>query len=179
MPDTTQDHDEVLIRRIRKTRDFALFGDLFRRYSKTVYYSCLRVVENGAVAEDLTQDTFLNALAQIDRYQEGCFEVWLKVIARNLYLNWLQSAAKRLSADLRDAHDIISADTGGLVSAGELESAVAQLLPDQRRCVRLLYYQGCTYREIENSTGMSDREVKTHLQTGLRNLRHHFGQVVK
>jgi RNA polymerase sigma factor (sigma-70 family) len=171
-----ENDDEVLVRLFRTTGDVALFAELFRRHSKTVYYGCLRVVRNPSVAEDLTQDTFVKAFAHIDGYVEQCFAAWLKRIARNLCLNWLTSAANRQTSDFGEAANRPGTGPESGDRAEEIESAILQLSSEQRRCVELFYYEGRSYGEIVSATGMTSAKVKSHLQNGMRLLRIHFNQ---
>jgi RNA polymerase sigma factor (sigma-70 family) len=171
-----ENDDEVLVRLFRTTREVSLFAELFRRHSKAIYHACLRVVKNPAVAEDLTQDTFVKAFAHVDRYVEQCFAAWLKCIARNLCLNWLTSAANRQTSDFGEAASSLGSPPESGDRAAEIESAIRQLSSEQRRCVELFYYEGRSYGEIVSATGMPYARVKSHLQNGMRLLRIHFNQ---
>ena len=41
----------------------------------------------------------------------------------------------------------------------------------QRTCLDLMYFQKMTYKEIADETGLTLKEVKSHIQNGKRNLR--------
>jgi DNA-directed RNA polymerase specialized sigma24 family protein len=53
----------------------------------------------------------------------------------------------------------------------EVERAVAQLGDEQQTCVRLFFYDDKSYREIATETGYTEKQVKSYLQNGKRNLR--------
>ena len=53
----------------------------------------------------------------------------------------------------------------------EVEKAVGQLGDEQQLCIRLFFYEDKSYREIAQQTGYSEKQVKSYLQNGKRNLR--------
>ena len=46
-----------------------------------------------------------------------------------------------------------------------------EIKPDQKRCVELFYLKGFSYKEIVNETGLSIKEVKSHIKNGKRNIK--------
>ena len=52
-----------------------------------------------------------------------------------------------------------------------MEAALAQLPPDQRRCLELFYLEKKCYRDIATETGLELNLVRSHLQNGKRMLR--------
>ncbi|RYD67895.1 MAG: RNA polymerase sigma factor, partial [Verrucomicrobiaceae bacterium] len=63
------------------------FGELVERYQVDVWRVLVAVLNDGAVTEDLVQQTFVNAFEHLDQYQPGRdFGLWIKTIARNLAL---------------------------------------------------------------------------------------------
>ena len=75
---------------------------LYDLYYRAVYNSIIRIVKDPMEAEDLMQDTFLNAFTKIDRFRsESSFGTWIKKIAINRSLN----ALKKHSPDILDIPD--------------------------------------------------------------------------
>ena len=67
--------------------DAGAFEQLYRRYSKRVYYLCLRMVKNEAEAEDLTQEAFLRVFRKIHTFQgKSAFSTWLHRVSVNTVL---------------------------------------------------------------------------------------------
>ena len=65
-----------------------------------------------------------------------------------------------------------------LLSAGDiehriryLETAINTLSSEQKQCIELFYLNEKSYREVEQMTGYTYNEVKSHIQNGKRNLR--------
>ena len=52
-----------------------------------------------------------------------------------------------------------------------LKNSLAKLNYEQSLCIELFYLQQLSYHEIEQKTGMSFKEVKSHIQNGKRNLK--------
>ena len=49
--------------------------------------------------------------------------------------------------------------------------AINRLKPDQKRCIVLFFFESKSYKEIENLTSFSAKEIKSHIQNGKRNLK--------
>lgn len=78
---------EVKIKQL-KAGDNTAFDYIYERTYKTVYFKVLYIVRNKFTAEDIVQQTYLNAITNIGYYQEGTnFLAWISRIARNLALN--------------------------------------------------------------------------------------------
>lgn len=62
------------------------FEEAYRLYFADVYKYVLALSRDGAVAEEITQETFFRALSTIGTFRGDCqLRVWLCQIARNLY----------------------------------------------------------------------------------------------
>ncbi len=63
--------------------------EIYQRYAKTVYHFLLARTANNDLAEELTQETFYQAIRSIDRYDESCkLSTWLCSIAKNVLLTY-------------------------------------------------------------------------------------------
>ncbi len=52
-----------------------------------------------------------------------------------------------------------------------LEECIDRLKEEQRNCIRLFFYEGCSYRQISERLGIDETKVKSYIQNGKRNLR--------
>jgi RNA polymerase sigma-70 factor (ECF subfamily) len=52
-----------------------------------------------------------------------------------------------------------------------LEECMERLKEEQRNCIRLFFYEGCSYRQISEKLGMEENKVKSYIQNGKRNLK--------
>ena len=61
--------------------------EIYQAYAKTVYKYLLSRTQNEDLAEELTQETFYQAIRSIDRFDGSCrISTWLCAIAKNLWL---------------------------------------------------------------------------------------------
>lgn len=61
--------------------------EIYQAYAKTVYKYLLTRTHDADLAEELTQETFYQAVRSIDRFDGSCrISTWLCAIAKNLWL---------------------------------------------------------------------------------------------
>ncbi len=71
--------------------DARAFEVLYRRHKARVYRLCLRMVKNEALAEDLTQETFLQVFRKLHTFrQEAAFTTWLHRVTSNTVFMYLR-----------------------------------------------------------------------------------------
>lgn len=64
---------------------------IYRRHAQTVYKFLLSQTHNADLAEELTQETFYQAVRSIGRFDGGCkISVWLCQIAKHLWYQYLR-----------------------------------------------------------------------------------------
>ncbi len=83
--------------------DLEKLCNLHYKYVKSYSLSlCL----NEALAEDITQETFYNAIKKIDTFKNDCkIETWLCSIARNIYLN---SKRRKQTENISDYPNLVA-----------------------------------------------------------------------
>src|SRR5260370_8885056 len=111
-----------------------------RRYARTL----TRSAEN---ADDLVQDTLLQALRSQHLFHGGDMRRWLYTIVTNLNRNRLRSLARRpavLTLEENDAADMAGPQAG----ARDIERALASLVEEQRAALLLVVLEGLSYREV-------------------------------
>src|SRR5665811_2504964 len=73
--------------RLAQQGDAAAFERLYRMHNRRVYSLCLRMLNNTAEAEDLTQEAFLQLFRKIATFRgESAFSTWLHRMAVNVVL---------------------------------------------------------------------------------------------
>jgi len=155
------------------------FSELYRRHLRDVFsYSYYRV-GNHHDAEDLTEQTFLQAYRHFERALRESdgrpLRPWLIRIAHNLAANFYRDRSRRPEAAMEDA-GVISAphDTESLVEGrDELKRILAgvQELPDDRREALIMRFAlGMDNREIARAMGRSDGATKVLIHRAIRQL---------
>ncbi|MCC3763528.1 sigma-70 family RNA polymerase sigma factor [Glycomyces sp. TRM65418] len=177
------DGDEVadLVARAQNG-DPSAFGEIYDRYSETVYRYIYFRVNNAQLAEDLASETFLRALRRISSFswQGRAFGAWLVTIARNLVVDHFKSGRYRLEivkpdvlgADAQDADPSTSPETAALekLTNATLLTAVKKLNPDQQECIVLRFLQGFTVAETARTMGKNEGAVKALQYRAVRTL---------
>lgn len=125
---------------------------IYRRHVHTVYKFLLAQCREPDLAEELTQETFYQAVRSIDRFDGSCkLSIWLCQIAKHL---WYQQLRKRQKAlvPLDEVPDFPapSAEEGLLEQEGQLAllRKIHQLPEPQREVVYLRAFGGLSFREI-------------------------------
>ncbi|WP_369805183.1 sigma-70 family RNA polymerase sigma factor [Mycobacterium sp. IS-836] len=153
-----------------------------------LYRQALRMTSNRADAEDLVQETVLNAYAGLRAFEPGTnLKAWLRRIMTNTFISSYRKQkrrpAKHLTCEITDRQLVTSASRmpGGLRSAEDqaLEmlpnpylKAAMMLLPEQFRIVVYLAdIAGYSYREIADMMDTRQGTVGSRLNRGRKQLR--------
>ncbi len=157
--------------------DRAAFGVLYRRYLDRVYGYCFHLLGDHHDAEDVTERTFLAALAALETYRDtgATFRAWLFRIAHNQLANALRTRARHATDRLDGpARDVASADPAGLVGladdARRLRGAIAGLSEDRRQVIVLRFVDGLSAREIGEVLDRSEGAIRVLQHRALREL---------
>jgi RNA polymerase sigma-70 factor (ECF subfamily) len=132
--------DSELISAFQRSGDSAVFDELVRRHLGHVRAIVYPMVLNDAVADDLTQDTFLRAVRGLRSFRKDCeFSTWIYAIAMNCVRSYL---TRRLPPVASVDHNVESS-TSDLPESGAISkelsdaitSAMEQLSPKLRSAV--------------------------------------------
>lgn len=146
----------------------ATFDDVYRRHLPTVLRAAARVVGRRDVAEEITADAFLELYRQFDRIDQDRLPGWLLTVVRNRAIDhWRRQQTERLLAQDAASPAPVSepAPRGGNLFAHPA------LKPVHRVCLVLRYQHGLTRDEIGRRLGLTDTQVRGHLQYALTLLR--------
>jgi len=157
--------------------DTAAFDMIVRRYMRSAFAVAYRVLGHREDAEDVVQEAFLAALANIRSFDTSRrFGPWLHRIVVTRGLNFRKARSRRTADVLRDA-DVASAAPGPAAAADHagLQAAVVaalQRLPErQRMVVQLFELDGFSGAEIATMLGISPGTVRWYLHEARQALR--------
>jgi RNA polymerase sigma-70 factor (ECF subfamily) len=164
--------------RLAQQGDGEAFGQLYDRYVDTVFRFIYFRVNDRALAEDFTSETFLRALRRIGTitYQGRDIGAWFITIARNIVLDHLKSARHRLemtTADTIEGKEHAQSTESAvldILQSERLMQAVAQLGDEQRECVMLRFVQGLSVSETAQVMGKNDGAIKALQHRAVRKL---------
>lgn len=147
------------------------FEDLYRQHVRAVFRFAMSVVGKRETAEDLTSEAFLALYRNLGSIDPSLLPGWLLAVVRNRARDWWrrQMVEHRYVEQLADPP---GSETPQL-ERWILESA--ELKPIHRTCVMLRYVYGMTRVEMAAKTGLTETQVKGHLQYALTLLRKAYG----
>ncbi len=155
--------------------DTAAFNTLFERYARPIHRYLLRLVSENALAQDLTQSTFLSLVRARGRFIRGAaLKPWLYAIATNAARDHLR---RRRPDDLTPTGELphdAACDPGPLMDLGRdraVHHALAQLPDNQREAIVLHRFEGLSFAEVAAAVGASESAVKVRAHRGYERLR--------
>src|SRR5579863_2511709 len=170
--DTRVDWEAALVQRAC-AGDTRAFERLYRAHSGRVYGLCLRMTRDAQLAEDCTQDTFINAWKALPQFQtRSSLSTWLHRIAVNVSLSKRRRTTPVLEPEPEESGD----EGSGWVletplEVQELESAIAGL-PDGARDALLLHaLYGYSHGEAAQMLGIAEGTCKAQLHRARKLLR--------
>lgn len=175
------DEDILLVRHIARASSESL-AKLYDRYGRLVYSLALRMLDDPAAAEEVTQDVFLQVWRNAGMYDEsqGKVVTWLTSFARHRAIDLLRRRNVRPEGHqsaLEDFLDLSSAEQATepavevAIDVQNLRKALRSLPEDQQRVLAMAYFQGFTQQEIAVQMNEPLGTVKTRVRLGLKKLR--------
>ena len=176
--------DVALVERFRSGDEDAV-RQVYRHYGRLVFTVALRVLGDRQLAEDATQQAFLQAWRAASTFDaDKDLAPWLATIARRVAIDMQRSNARRPTTSL----EVARADEPALISAPpsaeaiwetwQVRAAIDTLQPEEREIVRLQHLAGHSHSEIAQQLGLALGTVKSrshrahqHLANRLQHLR--------
>lgn len=165
-----------------------LFTELVRVHQTLVFRTCMGLTHSKEDAEDLTQEVFISAYLQLDRFKgESKLSTWLYRMAVNASLNHIRSSKKRsifqriegfFTREKTEVTTVALPVTDNpeqqLIAAQEskaIERAIDALPEKQRVAFTLSRYDELPQAEIAAIMGISEGAIEQLLQRAKANLR--------
>lgn len=169
---------ELVVRACRG--DEGAFEALYREHVGRVYGLCLRMTGQAQTAEDLTQDTFVNAWRSLPGYEgRSSFSTWLHRIAVNAVLAKRRSPQGRNEVSMTDeAGDQMEFEASAAMDEAtpiDVERAIAGLPPGARDVVVLHGIYGYSHEEAAGMLGVAVGTCKAQLHRARHLMRARMG----
>lgn len=162
------------------------FDMLLSNNQRKVFMYILFVVRNRDVANDVFQDTFVKVITQLQQKRyvpNGKFSAWVMRIAHNEIMDWYRDQRNDKIVEAPKDNDL--SNVGGAdVTLNSIESHFVnnQVLTDVKRMMNLLpasqrevvymrFYQGMSFKEIAETTGVSINTSLGRMRYAILNLR--------
>jgi RNA polymerase sigma-70 factor (ECF subfamily) len=150
--------------------DRSAFDELIRRHQWSIRNLLRSVCRNAALADDLAQETFLQAWVHVKSLRAAdAFAAWLRKLAINSWRGHLRRegrSGKTAELEEGDAVSILPA-----TERLDLNAALGALAPSVRLCIVLSYREGMSHGEIAEATQLPLGTVKSHITRGTARLR--------
>jgi RNA polymerase sigma-70 factor, ECF subfamily len=145
--------------------DKAAFAMLYRSHVGRVHALCRRMTGDAGVAEELTQDAFVQAWRQLHTFRGTAqFSTWLHRVAVNTVLSWQRRHGPWLQWLRRDRGEIpeqaVVENTGVTL---DLDAAIARLPLRARQVFVLVDVEGHTHEEAAGLLGINVGTSKSQL----------------
>ncbi len=171
-PQRVEIEDRELVRRVLagRTDDFRVLVD---RHQLSIFRFASGLVGNREEAEDVTQDAFLAAFANLSGYDSSraAFSTWLFTIARNRCINLLKQSRAIALNEPDSVEDVTSADPiASQELSQQLDRALATLPVEQRSAFVLAEIEELPYAEIARIERTSLGTVKSRIHRAKQRL---------
>ena len=150
--------------------DVAAFAELVRMHQGKLRAFLRRMTRGDpALADDLAQDTFLEAYRKIGQFRgEGTFASWLTQIGYSRYLMHVRRHKLELLDEMSEpAHETESA----LHTKLDLETALAKVHPAKRAALTLCFAEGYSHEEAAKIMSIPLGTLKSHVLRGREEVR--------
>jgi RNA polymerase sigma-70 factor, ECF subfamily len=162
--------EAALIRQVRRGSADAVEA-LVRRHWADAHRAAFLIVQDGAAAEDIAQESMLAALRAFDRFdRRRPFRPWLHRIVVNRSLDWIRARERRAEVSAELGGPAASEDDVPAVSH-DLAAALAALAPEERALVVLRHLLGYRATELARMLDVPAATVRTRLARALTRLR--------
>jgi len=155
------------------------FSELYRAHLRDVYSYAYYRVGNHHDAEDLTEQTFLQAYRHFERAVRESdgrpLRPWLIRIAHNLAANLYRDRARRPQTPIDDTTALSATHTTEDLVEGRDElsrilEGISELPDDRREALIMRFALGMDNREIARAMGRSDGATKVLIHRAIRQL---------
>ncbi|MFZ4572385.1 MAG: RNA polymerase sigma factor [Bacteroidales bacterium] len=139
---------------------------IYKLYYKAMFNTSLRIVNDTAEAEDIMQESFLDAFQRLNSYTgEGSFGSWLKRIVINRSLDFLRKLKDTVPLDKVENELPDSTEDNReeeiQFQAAEVKRAISELPEDYRVILSLFLLEGYDHEEIAQILHISNQLSRT------------------
>jgi RNA polymerase sigma factor (sigma-70 family) len=159
--------------------DELALAEAYDQFSPMVYGLAVRVTGDRTAAEDVAQEVFLHLWERPWAFDpdRGRLRAWLATMAHHRAVDHLRRSGVRSRAATRAAAEREPAPPPNPEEAAvaaavakRVRVAVDELPPPQRTAILLAYFEGHTFRQVAQLTGVPEGTAKSRLRLGLRHL---------
>jgi len=146
------------------------------RYADSLYRFILKNLKDQQMSQDVIQDTFEKLWLKLEVVSGMKVKTYLFTSAYHTMIDYIRKEKRYADADLTQMGEL--SHSGHYSDLGEIiERAVENLPEDQKAVVMLRDYEGYSYKEIADITGLSESQVKVYIYRARVYLKNYIGKM--
>ena len=164
-----------------RARDAQSLAYLYDDTSRYLYSLALRIVGDGADAEEVVLDVYQRVWNSVATFQaeRGSVFGWLLALTRNRAIDRRRSSSTRRTREFAmdpeaDAPDATPPPESASIVQQErtlIRQALEMLAPEQRAAIEMAFFEGLSHTEVAETLGLPLGTVKTRIRIGMGKLR--------
>ena len=170
LADASTSSDLILTQSAAKG-DMKAFEEIYNRHHRRVYSICLRMLQNTAEAEDLTQEVFIQLYRKIGSFRgDSAFTTWLHRLTVNQVLMHFRKRTVKFEKTTEEGETPVQIVPGTensgkmpIVDKIAFENAIAQLPTGYKNVFVLHDVEGYEHEEVARILGCSVGTSKSQL----------------
>ena len=181
--------DEQIIEHYKKNAKKLLVGELYKRYTKFIFFVSMKYLKNEERSKDAVMEIFEKLFTDLLKHDVQKFKPWLHTVVRNHCLIILRKDQSILNKNkkyqieqdlfVENDEDVHLLNESNFEEKEEnLTKALNYLKDEQKECIELFYLKDKSYNQIAESTGYSIKKIKSYIQNGKRNLKIKLSKMV-
>ncbi len=176
--DLSDASDAVLVVAIGRYRQEAL-SEAYRRHGGAVFGLAKRLLNDRALAEEITQEVFVRLWNAPDKFDpdRGSLRSFLLAHTHGRSVDLMRSETSRRNRENKEARRAVDAgydlelEVWDMAVAEQVQHAVADLPDAERKAIELAYFKGHTYREVAEILNEPEGTIKSRIRVGLGRLK--------
>jgi len=158
--------DAALFDRWRAARDADAFAELLSRHASMVYGACLRVAKNPCIAEEVSQECFLELMKGPGSIRS--IGAWLHTVATRRALDRVKAESRRYDREQAYAATLGTAESAGWDDTRAfVDEAIAELPDELQMPIVLRFLEGRTHEAIAEELGVPRSTVRSRIDRGI------------
>ncbi len=151
-----------------KKQNLKAQGELYKKFSSTLFSVCLKYSRNYHEAEDNLQDAFITIFKSVEQFKgKGSFEGWMKRITVNTVLQKYRKQRVFSLSNEEQIKEDVEVEIEDIKIPLDFLLKIVQELPDRYRLVFTMYVlDGYPHKEISEEMGISIGTSKSNLARG-------------
>lgn len=146
--------------------------EIYREYASMVYKYLVSLTRDEGLAEELTQETFYQAIKSSNKYDESCkISTWLCAIAKNVLMTYRRKHPVLEDVDETEvATESAEAEAIGNVSRVELLKKIHDMEEPYKEVIYLRVFGGLSFAEIGEIIGKNENYARVTFYRGKEKL---------